>query len=62
MGKVKTLTVTTHDEQKHVFEGDKDEIDTVREKLTTGTSSVVWLVNRQGKRVPIFRGSVRSIR
>jgi hypothetical protein len=56
---VKCLKVTTVDGQVHVFEGDADEIDTVKRKLgrlRRGMDSYVILVNRQGKRVCVFPG------
>jgi alkylated DNA nucleotide flippase Atl1 len=63
---VKSLKVTTTDGQVHVFEGSADEVDTVRRCLTDlgrpGCAPWVRLVNRQGRHVIVYAGSVRSVK
>lgn len=61
----KTLTVVTTDEQTQVFEGDKDEIATVRDRLhrlMRGRNMHVELVNRQGRTVQFWSNTIASIR
>jgi hypothetical protein len=62
---VKRLRVETRDGQVHVFEGDNDEIDTVREHLDAlgrrGAPAYARLVNREGRRVIVYAGSVRKV-
>jgi hypothetical protein len=60
---VKTLKVVTRDGQVHVFEGDKDELATLRYRLSDmGHAPYLRLVNREGRVVTIYNGSIGSVK
>lgn len=62
---MKTLVVETHDGQRHAFEGSRKDMADLRDKLRAldrGMSPYVRLVNREGRVVLVYRGSVRRTR
>lgn len=64
MGRTRILRIETSDGQVHVFEGSKDEISTVRERLLRvrdGSDPHVDLVNRQGRRVRVHAGRIEGL-
>jgi hypothetical protein len=57
--------IETHDGQVQVFEGSRGDMADIRRRLKaldTGMSPYITLVNKEGRAVLVYRGSVRRTR
>lgn len=66
MGKVKRLTVKTHDGQTHVFAsddaGEMDQVKRTIGRVVRGVDMCARLVNENGKTVTVWSISIKSVR